>query len=184
MSLITRTVLQLNESYEPLCIISAKKALQMVTTGRALVEVPTRIMIYRGVYLPSVIRLQGRKGRRIPYRMQKVSRKTILIRDGHRCMYCGERKKTGADLELEHVIPRSQGGKSTWENLVAACKPCNRRKNDRTPEQAGMKLIHRPLPASIHTSRFILKAMGSEVQEWGRFLFNDSEGEKRLAFCE
>lgn len=175
-----KTVLQLNKHLEPLRIISVRRALTMLTKGKAVVEVPTSILIYPGVYLPSVIRLV--EYAKVPYRRQQVSRKNIFLRDGMRCMYCGAKKSQDVELELEHVIPKSKGGKNTWENLVAACTPCNRKKNNRTPEEAGMKLIHRPLPANIFTSRFILKQLGREVEEWGKFLFSDSEGETRLQF--
>ena len=174
MALMRRLVLQLSNSYEPLSIITARKALTLVTKGVALVQVPTSIRVYPGVYLPSVIRL--REYKKIPYRMQQVSKKNILTRDCYRCMYCGQ-KGTGADLELEHVFPRSRGGKNTWENLVAACRRCNGRKGDRTPEEAGMALIHRPLPATIHTSRFVLKQLGSEVDEWQKFLWTDKSAD-------
>ena len=177
MSLIRRPVLQLNASYEPLRIITAKKALTLITKGVALVEVPTSTMIYPGIFLPSVIRL--RTYRHVPIRMQVCSRKNIYIRDGHRCMYCGTRFGSES-LTLDHVIPRSHGGRNEWSNLVAACNKCNHRKADRTPEEAGMFLIRRPLPANIHTPRFVLKALGSEVNEWGRFLYADSEGDRRF----
>ena len=100
------------------------------------------------------------------------------MRDGYRCMYCGAKKRDGSELELEHIIPRSRGGKNTWDNLVAACAPCNRRKNDRTPEEAGMQLIHRPLPATVHTARFLLKQIGAEMNEpaWQKYLWNDNRG--------
>jgi hypothetical protein len=170
-------VLQLNASYEPLRIITAKKALTLITKGIAVVEVPTSITIYPGIFLPSVIRL--RFYHHVPTKLPVVSRKNILVRDGYRCMYCGL-SKAGGDLELEHVIPKSRGGKNSWDNLVAACRKCNAKKDDKTPEEAGMKLIRRPLPANVHTPRFVLKAMGSEVKEWGRFLYGDSEGELKL----
>lgn len=178
MSVLRRPVLQLNASYEPLRIILARRALTLVTKGVAVVEVSTHRMIYPGVYLPSVIRL--REYKHIPIRARLVSRKNIFVRDGYKCQYCGHRFHA-SDLELEHIIPRCQGGRNTWENLVAACRGCNSRKDGRTPEQAGMRLIRRPLPANIHTPRFMLKALGSEVEEWSRFLFNDSDGDRRYA---
>jgi 5-methylcytosine-specific restriction endonuclease McrA len=177
MNLMRRPTLMLNASYEPLRIIWARKALTLLTKGVAVVEVPTSTMVYPGIYLPSVIRLRVYK--HVPIRMQTVSRKNIFMRDGYQCMYCGQ-SSSGAGLELEHIVPKSRGGKNEWSNLVAACRKCNSRKNDRTPEEAGMRLIRRPLPANIHTPRFILKSLGAEIPSWGRYLFNDSEGEQRL----
>jgi 5-methylcytosine-specific restriction endonuclease McrA len=173
----------LNASYEPLRIVTAKKALTLVTKGVALVEVPTDVLIHRGlgIYLPSVIRL--RTYRQVPIRMQVVSRKNILLRDGERCMYCGQKAKAG-ELTLDHVIPRSRGGSSAWDNLVACCKADNHRKGDRTPEEAGMKLIHKPLPQTVHTSRYLLRTMGMEIsQEWSKYLWANSKGEERLQFA-
>jgi 5-methylcytosine-specific restriction endonuclease McrA len=177
--MIRRTVLMLNASYEPLRIVSAKKSLTLLTKGVAVVEVPTSIEVHAGIFLPSVIRL--RNFRNVPHKRPIPSRKNIFTRDGFRCLYCGA-KAPKVTLELEHVIPKSRGGLGTWENLVSACHPCNQRKADRTPEEAGMKLIHRPLPATVHTGRFVLKTMGAEVNEWSRFLFCDSRGESNLQF--
>jgi 5-methylcytosine-specific restriction endonuclease McrA len=180
--MIRRGVLQLNASLEPLRIVSMKKALTLITKGVAVVEVPTDILIHRGlgIYAPSVIRL--RHYRNVPHRTQQASRKNIFVRDGYRCQYCGTRKKDGSELELEHVLPKSRGGRNTWDNLVAACRECNQKKNDRTPEEAGMKLLHRPLPATVFTSRFVLKQLGEEVNEWGPFLYKNPEGDKRYQF--
>jgi len=175
--MIRRAVLQLNASYEPLRIISAKKALTLVCKGVALVEVPTSIQVHPGIYLPSVIRL--RAYRHVPIRLQVVSRRNIILRDGSRCQYCGQRFESG-ELTLDHIVPRSRGGRNSWDNLVAACKRDNHRKADRTPEEAGMKLLRRPLPQSIHTPRFLLRSLGLEVNEWGPYLYQDSEGDRRF----
>lgn len=177
--MLRRAVLQLNASYEPLRIIGAKKALTLLTKGVAVVEMPTSIEVYPGIYLPSVIRL--RNYRHVPIRLQVVTRKNILLRDGGRCQYCGQRFES-SELTLDHVVPRSRGGKNEWSNLVTACKKDNHRKADRTPEEAGMQLLRRPLPQTIHTPRFLLRSLGAEVNEWGPYLFSDSEGDKRFAF--
>lgn len=179
--MIRRAVLQLNASYEPLRIISLKKALTLLTKGVATVEVPTDILIHKalGIYAPSVIRL--RTYRHVPIRMQVTSRKNIFLRDGHRCQYCGKRFEPQR-LTLDHIIPRAHGGPNTWDNLVACCEADNRKKGDQLLEECGMKLIRRPLPQSVHTPRFLLKSLGAEVDEWGRFLWGDSEGEKSLQF--
>jgi 5-methylcytosine-specific restriction endonuclease McrA len=180
MILTKRPVLQLNRYFEPLRIIYARHALTLVTKGKAVVVVPTKIRVYPGIYLPSVIRLV--EYAKVPYKMQQASRKNIFTRDGYRCMYCGQ-SRAGAELELEHVIPRSRGGKNSWDNLVAACRRCNSRKNDRTPEEAGMPLIRRPLPATIFTQRELLRSLGKEIEEWTPFLFMDYKGEQRLQFA-
>jgi 5-methylcytosine-specific restriction endonuclease McrA len=178
MTAMRKPVLQLNASYEPLRIVTARRALTLITKGVAVVEIPSGAMVYPGIYVPSVIRL--RNYRHIPIRIQVVSRRNIFMRDGYRCMYCGHRF-AGSELTLDHVIPRSHGGGNSWENLVACCRKDNLRKADRTPAQAGMKLIRRPLPQNIHTPRFVLKAFGSEIEEWGRYLYSDSDGDQRYA---
>ena len=175
--MLGRPVLQLTIDYEAVRIITAKEALKKVTKGKAVVEVPTHRLVYPGVFLPSVIRLIVRPKKHVPIRMQVVTRKNIFLRDRHQCQYCGRPK---VDLELEHVIPRCQGGKSTWENLVAACRTCNGKKAGRTPEEAGMKLIRRPLPSTVHTPRFLLRQLGSDVPEWRKFLYHDSAGDERF----
>jgi 5-methylcytosine-specific restriction endonuclease McrA len=180
-NLMKKPTLMLNASYEALRIIPARRALTLITKGVALVEEATNIQVHRGIYLPSVIRL--RTYRRVPIRMQVVSRKNIFLRDGERCMYCGERFKT-SDLTLDHVIPRSKGGSQAWDNLVSCCAKDNHRKGNRTPQEAGMKLIHKPLPQTVHTPRFLLRSMGMEIDErWSKFLWIDSTGEQKLQFA-
>ena len=180
MTLMRRAVLQVNASREPLRIISARQALKLITKGKAKVLVPTGIEVYPDIFLPSVIALIHYA--KVPYKRPIPSRKNIFTRDGFRCLYCGA-KAPRAVLELEHIIPKSRGGLGTWDNLCASCHPCNQKKRDRTPEEAGMTLIHRPLPATIHTSRFVLKQLGSEVNEWSPYLWTDSNGEQRLQFA-
>ncbi len=178
MSLMRKPTLLLNASYEALRIVPARKALTLITKGVATVEVPTSTMIYPGIYLPSVVRL--RHYRHVPVRMQQVSRRNIFTRDGYRCMYCGIAGHKAGGLELEHIIPKSRGGRNEWQNLCASCRKCNQKKKDRTPEEAGMHLIHRPLPQNIHTPRFILRQLGAEVEEWSQFLWNDNAGDRRF----
>ena len=168
MNLMRTPTLLLNASYEAIRIVTARRALTLITKGKAVVEVDTDKMIYPGVYLPSVIRL--RTYRHVPVRFQVVSRKNILLRDGGRCMYCGQKLKN-QDVTLDHVIPRSRGGASSWENLVACCKADNHRKSDKLPEEVGMKLIRRPLPQTIHTGRWILRTLGEEEPLWRKYLY-------------
>jgi 5-methylcytosine-specific restriction endonuclease McrA len=108
-----------------------------------------------------------------------VSRKAILIRDNHQCQYCGL-QFAAEQLELEHVLPRSRGGQKTWENIVAACRPCNKRKADCTPIEAGMTLIRRPMPATVHTTKAMLRTLGLTVNGWSKYLWHDNNGESHL----
>lgn len=169
--------LQLNASYEALRIITARHALKLVTKGVAVVEISTNHEVYPGIYLPSVIRL--REYKRIPIRMQLPTRKSIYARDGYRCGYCLKRFK-GDHLTLDHIVPKSRGGKGTWDNLVTACRLCNHRKADRTPEEANMPLLRRPLPVTVHTSRLLLRTMASDVKEWQKYLYHDNKGDERF----
>lgn len=176
MTLMRKPVLVLNASYEAIRIVAARRALTLICKGAAVVEVPTNTEVYPGITLPSVIRLRTYK--RIPIRMQVVTRKNIYVRDGYRCGYCGH-KFHADELTLDHIFPKSKGGSNSWDNLVSCCAPCNRRKDNRTPEEAGMPLLKRPLPVTVHTSRHILRTVASEIQEWQRFLYHDNAGETR-----
>ncbi|MGK9475896.1 HNH endonuclease [Melioribacter sp. OK-6-Me] len=114
---------------------------------------------------PSVIKLKDYI--RVPYKKIILTRKNILKRDGHRCAYCG---RGDLPLTVDHVIPKSRGGTDTWENLVAACLPCNNRKGDRTPEEAGLKL--RIKPYTPNHILFIKSAAGRIDNAWKPFLFD------------
>ena len=108
--------------------------------------------------MPSVIRLL--EYRRIPHQTRALSRKNILLRDRNTCQYCGEAMPPG-ELTLDHVVPRSRGGNSTWENLVACCHECNRHKGNRLlSEIDDMILLREPRPFSLHTSRQIMRMLG------------------------
>ncbi len=80
---------------------------------------------------------------RIPRREVKFSRRNVYLRDGSQCQYCGRKLPMG-ELNLDHVVPISRGGKSTWENVVSSCLTCNSRKRNRSPEEAGLKLLRKP----------------------------------------
>lgn len=172
-NLMTTPVLVLNASYEPVNITGARRAIVLLVKGAAVVEEAHDPYVHVGLQLPCVIRL--RQYRRVPVRVQVLSRKNVLIRDGYTCQYCGE-KLPGHLLTLDHVIPSSRGGKSRWENLVAACEPCNRRKANRTPEEVGMVLLRAPRQMTIHTSRAVMRLLGSDEEKWKKYLFYHSAG--------
>lgn len=105
---------------------------------------------------------------RVPRREVRFSRHNIFMRDGSACQYCGERKAR-SELNLDHVIPRSRGGMTTWENIVCACLECNRHKGGRTPEEAGMRLRRKPRRPSW--TPFIARTLaGTCYREWRPFL--------------
>ncbi len=139
---MTGQVLVLNQNYEPLNITSWRRAITLVLLRKAeVVEEDSEIIATpsRAFRMPSVIRLQYLVKRPLPE--LKLSRRGVLARDNYTCQYCGKQSR---NLTIDHVIPREQGGETTWENLVACCPECNHKKGNRTPEQAGMKLLRKP----------------------------------------
>ncbi len=168
-------VLVLNASYEPINICGARRALVLVLKGVARTEEAKGATLHAArvnIPMPSVIRLL--EYRRIPHQTRALSRKNILLRDGNCCQYCSV-ILSAAELTLDHVIPRSRGGLSTWENLVACCHDCNRKKGNQMPhELTGMKLQREPRPFSLHTSRHILRMIGSADPSWRRYLYFES----------
>ncbi|HEX4489394.1 MAG TPA: HNH endonuclease [Terriglobales bacterium] len=163
-------VLVLNASYEPINVCAARRAIILVLKGVAMTEEVNGHFLHAArmaMRLPSVIRLL--EYRRIPHQTRALSRKNILLRDRSTCQYCAEVMSAG-ELTLDHVIPRSRGGLSSWENLVACCHPCNRHKSNQLPHEAGMKLMREPRAFNLHTSRHIMRLMGSD-DRWRKYLF-------------
>lgn len=161
-------VLILNQNYEPLCVCNVQKAIVLLWLGKAEL-IATRpqwaIHTVRHAYpYPSVVRLSFYI--HVPYKKVELTRKNILRRDHHRCVYCG---KATPPLTVDHIIPKSRNGGDTWENLVCACVRCNNRKGSRTPEEANMKLHSKPMRPNHVT--FIQNVVGTVDQEWEPFLF-------------
>ncbi len=166
-----RPVLVLNASYEPINVCGARRALVLVLKGVASAEEQSLHEVRSSraaVRLPSVIRLL--EYRRIPHQTRALSRKNIMMRDRYTCQYC-QRTLPSGELTLDHVIPRSRSGESAWENLVACCNRCNNRKGNRTPDEAGMKLVRQPRPFSLHTSRHLMRMLGKSDEQWRKYLF-------------
>ena len=164
-------VLVLNASYEPINVCAARRALVLVLKGVARAEEvhAHHLRASRNHFpVPSVIRLLDY--RRIPHRTRALSRKNILLRDRNTCQYCGEVHPAQA-LTLDHVIPRSRGGKSAWDNLVACCHACNHRKSNRLLADTGMQLLREPRPFNLHTSRHLIRMLGHGDEQWRKYLF-------------
>ncbi len=164
-------VLVLNASYEPINICAARRALVLVLKGVAATEEENGHYLHSArlaMRVPSVIRLL--EYRRIPHQTRALSRKNILLRDRNTCQYCGEVLHS-TDLTLDHVVPRSRGGLSTWENLVAACHDCNRSKGNLLLGEMDWKLLREPRSFSLHTSRHIMRMIGHSDKKWRKYLF-------------
>jgi 5-methylcytosine-specific restriction endonuclease McrA len=161
-------VLVLNASYEPLNVCSVRRAHVLVFKGKAevLEEHETPLRSATDTFArPHVIRLVQYV--RVPRAAQrKISRRALFARDEWSCVYCGT---SGGRLTLDHVVPRSRGGDSVWENVVTACAPCNLRKGDRLPEEVSMTM-RRP-PRAPAPALFITLATPSGLPTtWKRYL--------------
>lgn len=158
--------LVLNAGYEPLAVVSFKRALVLVMNGKATVlsqdaehpvfgssgtwQRPSVILLRRYVRVPS--------GRAVP-----VSRRGVLRRDSQRCAYCG-----GSASTIDHVLPRSRGGADSWENLVACCLRCNNIKGDRTPVEMGWAL--RTVPRPPHGTAWLVRGVERAAPQWEEYL--------------
>ncbi len=159
-------VLVLNATYEPVNVTSVLRALSLVMADKAeiLEAHPDRVIRSPSVVLahPIVIRLL--RYVRLPrFPVRRLTRRALFARDGHRCQYCG----ASSNLTIDHIVPRSRGGESDWSNVVTACSPCNVRKANRLPREAGMALKAPPRPPS----RALLVTRGGAVAPaWETYL--------------
>ncbi|MEM1093022.1 MAG: HNH endonuclease [Bacteroidota bacterium] len=160
-------VLVLNQDYRALTICSVERAVILVHLQKAEVVEAYKDRVLRSPSTtfpwPSIVRIKQYV--RVPYKRILLSRKNVLRRDRFRCQYCGHRD----DLTIDHVMPRSRGGRDTWENLVAACVKCNSRKGNKTPEEALMPLLRKPFRPS-HVM-FIRDFIGAIDETWKPYLF-------------
>lgn len=138
--------LLLNASYEPLKVVSWQRAMTLWAQGKCEI-VSTHDKEVRAVTfsfkLPSVARLLRFVRVRRNKNFVPFTRSNIYLRDEYTCQYCGEQFKS-EDLTFDHVIPASHGGRKAWDNIVTSCVPCNRRKANRTPDEAGLTLLNKP----------------------------------------
>ncbi|RMG69172.1 MAG: HNH endonuclease [Calditrichaeota bacterium] len=165
--MLNKSVLILNQNYEPITVCNVKKAIILIYLGKAEIIERRPQWVHSVSFqlpLPSVIRLMVFV--KVPRKKVLLNRKNLLIRDHFTCQYCGRRTHP---LTIDHVIPRQYGGKDTWENLVVACLPCNNRKANRTPEQAGMKLINQPRRPNHFF--YIQHFIGVKEESWRPYLF-------------
>ena len=162
----------LNQDYSPLSICTIQRAFLLVYLEKAelvteYVDQPLRTVDHT-YSMPSVIRLKNYIT--IPYKSVILTRQNIFKRDNFQCQYCG----TKENLTLDHVVPRAKGGKSTWANLVTACKRCNAMKGDFLPEEIGLKILNEPFKPSYLI--FLRDYSGYSRDEWRPYLRTGTEG--------
>jgi 5-methylcytosine-specific restriction endonuclease McrA len=164
---LAHNVLVLNATYEPLNVTSVWRALSLVLAEKAeiveahperVIRSPARILAH-----PVVIRLL--RYVRVPrFAARRITRRALFARDGFRCQYCGDASR----LTVDHVVPRSRGGTSMWENMVTACAPCNLKKGDRTPREAGMR--PRTSPRQPSPKLFLTLGAATTPDVWEGYL--------------
>lgn len=161
-----KKVLVLNLDHTPVAVVNAQKAIVLTFLDKAMLLARFDHLCIRTVdrtfHYPAVIRLHEYKN--IPYQGAMLNRHNIFKRDQNECQYCGAKKA----LTIDHVLPKSKGGKTNWQNLITACHRCNTQKGDRTPEQAGF--VHKYLPFRPTLSYFLAEYAEKNAMEWLPFL--------------
>ena len=163
-------VLVLNATYEPLSVVSVRRAVLLLLKEKAeIVEAAEAELRSEHVRMPMPLVIRLVYYVRIPHRLSlPVTRRTVLARDHYTCQYCG-RQPSRKDLTVDHILPRSRGGHTAWENVVTACQRCNGRKGNRTPEEAGMSLLSPPV-----RPRYVALTLveGGETRHvWDKYMF-------------
>jgi 5-methylcytosine-specific restriction endonuclease McrA len=157
--------LVLNATFEPLCVVSDRRAVVLVLGQTAeMLHASERLMhsAHLVIAVPSVVRL--RRFVRVPYRWNTpLNRRSVFARDGNRCQYC-----SGPAESIDHVVPRSRGGEHAWDNVVAACRPCNVRKRDRMLHETSMRL--RRTPAAPRGTSWLTFSLGPVPDTWTPYL--------------
>jgi 5-methylcytosine-specific restriction endonuclease McrA len=160
-------VLVLNQDYQPLSVCSLQRSMKLIFLEKAelLHDDPEKKLRTPSDQFdfPSVIRL--RRYIRLPYKKVVLTRRNVMRRDSFRCQYCGQKSK----LTIDHIHPKSRGGKDTWENLTTACDKCNVKKGNRTPKEANMELLskpYRPMPIT-----FFRDINGGVQEPWKPYLY-------------
>ncbi|MBN1994363.1 MAG: HNH endonuclease [Anaerolineae bacterium] len=165
-------VLVLNATYEPLSVVSIRRAVVLLLKEKAeLIEAAEAKLRSENLSLPVPLVIRLVYFVKIPRRVAlPVTRRGVLSRDHYTCQYCGATPPR-KNLTVDHVVARSRGGKTTWENVVTACEKCNGRKGSRTPDEANMKLLSQP-----KRPRYLAIAALSSVetkQAWGKYILWD-----------
>ncbi|GAB4529948.1 MAG: HNH endonuclease [Anaerolineae bacterium] len=163
------SVLVLNATYEPLSVVSVRRAVVLLLKEKAeIVEAAEAELRSENLTIPTPLVIRLVYYVRIPYRVSlPLTRRTVLARDHYTCQYCGSQPPR-KELTVDHILPRSRGGHTTWDNVVTACQRCNGRKGNRTPDEANMKLQSKPVQP-----RYVALAMVESPdarQAWRKYM--------------
>ena len=168
-----QSTLVLNASYEPLGIVSSSRAINLILSEKAMsVDDSQTVWHYSNgeVTVPYVIRMnyfikKNYNSKEVPF-----TRKGVLVRDNYRCAYCGKRNTD--EMTIDHIIPRSKGGKHSWDNCVTSCLKCNAHKKDSPLHESGLKLRIKPIAPSLY-SAFLLRVINQPVafESWSNYIF-------------
>lgn len=161
-------VLVLNATFEPIHVCSTRRAMVLLLKAKAdLLERGEAAVRSERIWIDKPVVIKLRNYIRIPrdIHRRRITRKAVLARDSWTCQYCGAERD---GLTVDHVIPRSRGGESVWENIVASCGPCNRRKADRLPKEISMH--PRTKPSAPGPNVFIRVAAPKPPASWERYL--------------
>jgi len=164
------SVLVLNASFEPLSVVSIQRAIVLLLKEKAeVVEAAEAVLRSEHVTLPVPLVIRLVYYVRIPHRISlPVSRRALLVRDRYTCQYCGVQPGR-QHLTIDHVIPRSRGGKTTWDNVVAACKKCNSKKGNKTPAEANMQLLTQPARPRYFAMAYVTSVEACNA--WEKYMY-------------
>ena len=164
---LSKKVLLLNSSYEPISVINGKKAITMLITKKVDYIEKTQLFINSEklkISLPLIVKLKSYIY--LEKRKIALTRKNIFKRDSYKCQYCG---KSASSLTIDHVIPKNKGGKDSWDNLVSACMKCNLNKADSFLKDINMRLINSP--KKPHYLIYMQEHVSNEYKSWKPYLY-------------
>lgn len=164
------SILVLNASYEPLSIVPATRGIALIFNNKAIALDESDIVLNSEstqIKVPYVIKMNYYVKKKINTKEVPFSRKGVLVRDNHKCAYCGKSAST-----IDHIIPKSRGGKNTYSNAVACCNKCNGKKANYLLHETDMKLRWQPTAPSLYSS-FLIKAVNNVIiySSWSEYIF-------------
>ena len=182
-SMDPRRVLILNQTFEPLQICSARRAVVLLFAGKAeRVEDTAQVMRSpsTAIPIPSVIRLYHFVRQPVAPALS-FNKKNIFKRDAYTCQYCG--RNGGERMTIDHVVPKSLGGRTVWENVVSACRGCNLRKGNKSPGEVGLRLLRKPIRPRSASYLGILAYASQHYERWRKYLPAEAGESAQVGTC-